>query len=257
MHLTVQHTRLFRMVYNFLSCFNRSATSFEYSINSFDKATVFLSSALFSNHSLANSNCGFFSILKRMIASMKLNKSSFLTIVQEYNGLFVKCFLVLITPLKYLAYNSNVCLLEIDTITTNRCFSLPESFKDILIHPSPSECPDRYALIFSGICLWYSDNSGYACIPILFALVFTALLVLFTSNAILSKSSDVLISFNNSVCSFVQLYMVSFFTRVQKNTQTMQYQKIILNLFNFKSVSVSLTSHPHLSVMNGFHAPLL
>ena len=40
-----------------------------------------------------------------------------------------------------------------------------------------------------------------------------------------------------------------------KYTKSFLYQKIILNLFNFKSVSVSLTSHPHY-VMSGFHAPL-
>src|SRR3972149_2806925 len=139
MHLTVQHTRLFRMVYNFFSCFNCSAISLEYCIKSSDKATVFLSSALFSNHSLANSNCGFFSILKGIIASMKLYKSSFLTSVQEYKGLFVKFFLSLIAPLKHFAYSSNVCLLASDTIITNRCFNLPESFKAILIQPSPSK----------------------------------------------------------------------------------------------------------------------
>ena len=41
-----------------------------------------------------------------------------------------------------------------------------------------------------------------------------------------------------------------------KNTKSFLYQKIILNLFNFKGVSVSLTSHPHF-VMSGFHAPIL
>ena len=42
-----------------------------------------------------------------------------------------------------------------------------------------------------------------------------------------------------------------------KNTKNFLYQKIILNFFNFKGVSVSLSSHPHLSVMSGFHAPSL
>ena len=41
-----------------------------------------------------------------------------------------------------------------------------------------------------------------------------------------------------------------------KNTKNFLHRKIILNLFNFKGVSVSLTSHPHY-VMNGFHAPRL
>ena len=41
-----------------------------------------------------------------------------------------------------------------------------------------------------------------------------------------------------------------------KNTKSFLYKKIILILFNFKSVSVSLTSHTHF-VMSGFHAPIL
>src|SRR5690606_29609618 len=82
------------------------------------------------------------------------------------------------------------------------------------------------------ICLWYSVNSGYACIPILFAFVFTALLDLFTSSAILSKSEAVLISFNNSVCSFVQLYTISFFTKIQKNPKQSKLKRYTDKGFN-------------------------
>ena len=49
-----------------------------------------------------------------------------------------------------------------------------------------------------------------------------------------------------------QLHTLYIRTKIRKS---FLYQKIILNLFNFKGVSVSLTSHPHLSVMSGFHAP--
>lgn len=49
-----------------------------------------------------------------------------------------------------------------------------------------------------------------------------------------------------------QLHILYIRTKIQKS---FLYRKIFLNLFNFKGVSVSLTSHPH-SVMNGFHAPL-
>lgn len=48
-----------------------------------------------------------------------------------------------------------------------------------------------------------------------------------------------------------QLHILYIRINMQKS---FLYQKIFLNLFNFKGVSVSLTSHPHY-VMNGFHAP--
>src|SRR5690606_4716328 len=50
-----------------------------------------------------------------------------------------------------------------------------------------------------------------------------------------------------------QLHILYIRTKIQKS---FLYQKIILNLFNFKGVSVSLTSHPHFA-MNGFHDPLI
>src|SRR5690606_12585280 len=51
-----------------------------------------------------------------------------------------------------------------------------------------------------------------------------------------------------------QLHILYIRTKIRKS---FLYQKIFLHLLNFKGVSVSLTSHPHLSVMNGFHALLL
>lgn len=50
-----------------------------------------------------------------------------------------------------------------------------------------------------------------------------------------------------------QLHILYIRTKIRKS---FLYQKIFLNLFNFKGVSVSLTSHPHY-VMSGFHAPSL
>ena len=50
-----------------------------------------------------------------------------------------------------------------------------------------------------------------------------------------------------------QLHTLYIRTKIRKS---FLYQKIILNLFNFKGVSVSLTSHPHY-VMSGFHAPTI
>ena len=50
-----------------------------------------------------------------------------------------------------------------------------------------------------------------------------------------------------------QLHTLYIRTKIRKS---FLYQKIILNLFNFKGVSVSLTSPTHF-VMSGFHAPSL